>query len=50
MENENEEKITVYCDSCIDGNSDYGTKAELLAAGWLISDYEQLCPLCNYGE
>jgi hypothetical protein len=47
---ENEIKITVNCDSCIDGNSDYGTKAELLTAGWYITDEQQLCPLCNFGE
>jgi hypothetical protein len=43
-----EEEITVYCDSCIDGFSDYGTKSELEAAGWLITDAVVLCPLCRY--
>jgi hypothetical protein len=37
-ENEKEIKITVYCDSCIDGFSDYGTKSELEAVGWLIEN------------
>ncbi len=49
IENENEERITVYCDSCIDGNSDYGTPTELKNAGWLITDNEQLCNDCNFG-
>jgi hypothetical protein len=47
--NEKEIKITVYCDSCIDGFSDYGTKAELIAAGWFITDAVVLCPMHNFG-
>ncbi len=48
-ENENEIKITVYCDSCIDGFSDYGTLTELIAAGWLITDSLVLCPNHSIG-
>jgi hypothetical protein len=48
MIDENEIKITVNCDSCIDGNSDYGTKTELEAAGWLIEEALELCPLCRF--
>jgi hypothetical protein len=48
-ENENEIEITVYCNSCIDGFSDYGTKSELEAAGWLIENGLELCPICNFG-
>jgi hypothetical protein len=47
-ENEIEIKITVYCDSCIDGFSDYGTKTELEKIGWLITDAVVLCPNCNF--
>ncbi len=47
-ENENKIKITVYCDSCIDGFSDYGTKTELEQAGWFITDAVVLCPDCNF--
>jgi hypothetical protein len=47
MIDEKEIKITVNCDGC--DNSDYGTRTELKNAGWLITDNEQLCPLCNFG-
>ena len=46
---DDQEKILVTCDACIDGNDDYGARQELESAGWLITDDTQLCPLCNSG-
>jgi hypothetical protein len=43
---ENEIKITVYCNGC--DNTDYASKTELQAAGWLIENGLELCPNCNF--
>jgi hypothetical protein len=44
-----EEETTFYCDVCIDGFSDYGTRSELIQAGWFITDTVILCPQHNFG-
>lgn len=44
-----DDKMLVTCDGCIDGNDDYGTREELVTAGWLITDDLHLCPMCNAG-
>jgi transketolase len=46
MIDENEIKITVNCDGC--DNSDYGTRAELEAVGWQITESSELCTLCRF--
>ena len=42
-----DDKILVACSGCEE--TDYSTREELVAAGWLIEDDTQLCPLDNCG-
>jgi hypothetical protein len=40
-------RISAFCDTC-DAN-DYGTKKELVSAGWEITANYHFCPLCAIG-